>query len=796
MFQQEAKTTLHAQDHCSEDYTAAMSDRYEDWIRELNQFYPDHQRFSGHTISARNLKIDKRLDEWHEFRGTTERRENSQRQQLQGKSSLGTSLSDDERTNLERRAIARRDSLLESHEKMKSLERKWRTCTLSSETSRTTFEEFFKPEALEPGLTHFPPPPLVPDLPSYMQTPTKSDVRETRRESTNFFKWKDQYAKMKSEDQQHPRVEWHRELSNFMSDLDQSEKVHKRYVTALELSPEGPLGHQDAKDRYRKCESSTMICTNGGNSVTQTTKGIVLEVGPEDHRFMRIGYNLHQLLKKVQLEDEETWVWADAVCIDQSSVRERGHQVKLMGDVYAQADKVVAWVSVRDDGAIAALNKPRLPSPTATEAHKLRIVLHVLYANYWKRKWIIQEVTLARTVTMLLDDKEFAMQDLAIVLENLKELQGHSLALDDLSVTKLAAYRRNRSLAAPVPKLLSDLVLAYEENQCSVYQDHVYALYNLVGEHRVHLEIDYTLQAHAWCEQVLSFMDLHEPSCRPTMLRVALSVARQAKQRDILCQPFSAAQLGIRAFDRGYLQKLEECAHSLFLCSRIESLHPGLRWTLKETNHCLHVHHRVDDDALHRISKRVLSYFTLSNEALRGLAAARIEDGDHVWQFLDTKYAFVVRSHRETGDSATYVKMIGRCYLFEYDPHLDPSDYDQRSHRLGERSDPSFAILKPESLGSDKPYLQSYDLRLNISDMYKIAFSADEQEPVESPPNRPPSSQPPSSLPVRPSGSSLQTMRKADLLTTLGNHGSKTVKKSQLQRVPIDRWYELEPESR
>ena len=76
-------------------------------LRELNHFYPEHQYFSGYTISARNLKIDKRLDEWYEARGTTERRENSQLQQLQETSPLETSLPIDERTNLERRAVAR-----------------------------------------------------------------------------------------------------------------------------------------------------------------------------------------------------------------------------------------------------------------------------------------------------------------------------------------------------------------------------------------------------------------------------------------------------------------------------------------------------------------------------------------------------------------------------------------------------------------------------------------------------------------------------------------------------------------
>lgn len=275
------------------------------------------------------------------------------------------------------------------------------------------------------------------------------------------------------------------------------------------------------------------------------------------------------------------------------------------------------------------------------------------------------------------------------------------------------------------------------------------------------------------------------------MIRLALALARLSGQRDISCQPFSAAQIGVKAFDRGGLQKLEDCAHSLFLRGHIDSLHPGIRWMLKETGHCLYIAKKDDDGTLHRVSKRVLSYFTISKAPfLRGLAAGHIEDGDRIWQFVDTKYAFVARPHREPGDPANYMKIVGRCYLFDYNPRA-------------EEQGPLDAILKAESLGSRKRDLPSYDLRLNISDMYRLAFSADKQEPVKSPPNRPASSQPPAALPVksppnrpsssqpppslfvRPSGRSSQTVRKADLLTTLGNHGSKTVKKSQLQGKAI-----------
>jgi hypothetical protein len=35
--------------------------------------------------------------------------------------------------------------------------------------------------------------------------------------------------------------------------------------------------------------------------------------------------------------------WVDAVCIDQTSMPERNHQVRRMGKIYAQATDIIAW---------------------------------------------------------------------------------------------------------------------------------------------------------------------------------------------------------------------------------------------------------------------------------------------------------------------------------------------------------------------------------------------------------------------------------------------------------------------
>jgi hypothetical protein len=48
-----------------------------------------------------------------------------------------------------------------------------------------------------------------------------------------------------------------------------------------------------------------------------------------------------------RLNTEQLWI--DALCIDQENVAERQHQVRQMGDIYANAEVVVSWLGIEAD---------------------------------------------------------------------------------------------------------------------------------------------------------------------------------------------------------------------------------------------------------------------------------------------------------------------------------------------------------------------------------------------------------------------------------------------------------------
>jgi hypothetical protein len=59
---------------------------------------------------------------------------------------------------------------------------------------------------------------------------------------------------------------------------------------------------------------------------------------------IRITKTLHDAIRTIRSRNGTQNLWIDAVCIDQSSVAEKNHQVKNMASVYRQASEVIVWL--------------------------------------------------------------------------------------------------------------------------------------------------------------------------------------------------------------------------------------------------------------------------------------------------------------------------------------------------------------------------------------------------------------------------------------------------------------------
>ena len=67
-----------------------------------------------------------------------------------------------------------------------------------------------------------------------------------------------------------------------------------------------------------------------------------------DGQILEVTPNLRDGLQYLRHRNHSRFLWADAVSIDQSNTKERGHQVNNMRKIYQNAQNVVIWLGTDD----------------------------------------------------------------------------------------------------------------------------------------------------------------------------------------------------------------------------------------------------------------------------------------------------------------------------------------------------------------------------------------------------------------------------------------------------------------
>jgi hypothetical protein len=123
---------------------------------------------------------------------------------------------------------------------------------------------------------------------------------------------------------------------------------------------------------------------------------------------------VHPLQRKLQLRGLSRkaakceYFWIDSICIDQDSITERNHQVGMMGQIFSNAEFVIAWLGVESDRSVEVMQAinigPEL-KPVAFSLGRPPLPQHLSEMldifdslKYWSRLWVVQEIMLAKDV--------------------------------------------------------------------------------------------------------------------------------------------------------------------------------------------------------------------------------------------------------------------------------------------------------------------------------------------------------------------------------------------------------------
>jgi hypothetical protein len=215
-------------------------------------------------------------------------------------------------------------------------------------------------------------------------------------------------------------------------------------------------------------------------------------------KYISVTINCDKALRQLRRRDLKRRLWIDAVCIDQSNINERNHQVSLMRRVYSQARsvRICVWEHIfmpdwADYGKFfRCLQNGSKESMVGTEEWLLFMMVQLFSLRYFTRAWVVQEVALARTAYLLVNDDELLLS--RKVMEQLSLIAGqHNYQVPAVLRSRLGAH------STPFTSIVACL-RAGISCECTDARDKVFAVLGLMDTHsRSLIPVDYTLDVES-----------------------------------------------------------------------------------------------------------------------------------------------------------------------------------------------------------------------------------------------------------------------------------------------------------
>ena len=146
-------------------------------------------------------------------------------------------------------------------------------------------------------------------------------------------------------------------------------------------------------------------------------------------RMFKVRHNLWKLLDQLRRDEHQGCLWIDAICIDQTSLDERSHQVAMMGAIYSKAAGMLCWLGLSHD--VIGFAMKRLPemsrenwfTPEHWDMEFMKSLEELLYNEYWTRVWILREFVLASTIMLHCSNHQVDSRALSWVTESARNLR-------------------------------------------------------------------------------------------------------------------------------------------------------------------------------------------------------------------------------------------------------------------------------------------------------------------------------------------------------------------------------------
>ncbi|KAI1302599.1 heterokaryon incompatibility protein-domain-containing protein [Xylaria venustula] len=140
-----------------------------------------------------------------------------------------------------------------------------------------------------------------------------------------------------------------------------------------------------------------------------------------DGNVLDVTVNLRSALRHLRLTKSSRMLWVDAICINQSNIKERSSQVKLMSEIYRNAAQVLVWLGLSknhtestfvllENLASEAEEFKRHPEWQIDNKTNRRVevssdqqerIEELLFQDWFMRSWTVQEILSAKKALVI-----------------------------------------------------------------------------------------------------------------------------------------------------------------------------------------------------------------------------------------------------------------------------------------------------------------------------------------------------------------------------------------------------------
>lgn len=146
--------------------------------------------------------------------------------------------------------------------------------------------------------------------------------------------------------------------------------------------------------------------------------------------------DLLNALRRLRRKDENEMLWIDQICINQEDLEERSSQVQLMRMIYKSAANVIIWLGDEADESSTAIKLiPRVSNDVPTSGRnpdgvrrgeirsgtqrEWRALKALLSRPWFGRMWILQELGVASSATIVCGNKSISWQEVSDLIDHM-----------------------------------------------------------------------------------------------------------------------------------------------------------------------------------------------------------------------------------------------------------------------------------------------------------------------------------------------------------------------------------------